>query len=354
MIGRKKGGSSTWVQGKFDSHSMRKQAQEEKMILITGGNGFIGSNVLRMLVDQGRKVVSYDLSAYQQSRILTEIKGKFEVEFGDVTDLSNILRIIKKWGVKGIIHCAGLVTKRSIDSPIETLHVNVIGSANMLEAARIADLGRVIILSSSSVMGAPEDVATPRREEDICLPASGMYALTKLTCEQLVYTYRKIYKVDTLAVRPRSPFGPGVTRGSLPIVSAVEAALEGTPVDYETGGDTGFDFTYIKDLAKGIIQAFDCESPRYHVYNLSFGKNRTVSQAFDVLRRVFPQVPIKIGSGLMKGMLKKGEQIDTTYRQSLRPPQDITRAMQDFNYKPEWDLDRAIPDWVRWIKGGAY
>jgi nucleoside-diphosphate-sugar epimerase len=126
------------------------------------------------------------------------------------------------------------------------------------------------------------------------------------------------------------------------------------PIHYEIGGDTAFDFTYVKDFAAGAIQAYDCKSPNHCVYNLSFGQNRTMFQVFDVLRKLFPDLSIKIGPGLWAGVLTKGKQTDMTYRSSQRPPQDITRARQDFNFEPEWDLDRAIPDWIRWIQEGKY
>jgi UDP-glucuronate 4-epimerase len=277
-----------------------------------------------------------------------------QLEIGSVTDLSNILRVIKKGKVEGIIHCGALVGTPTNQRPIEALQTNIIGSANMLEAARIANLGRVVIFSSSSVMGAPEDLVTPRKEEDTCLPLIGIYPLSKLTCEQVVYTYRQLYKVDTIAIRPRSVFGPGVTRGSLPIVQLIEDVVAKKPIRYETGGDTAFDFTYVKDCARGTIQAYDCKSPKHVVYNVSFGKNRTVFQVRDVLKQLFPNLPIEIGPGLWGGVLKKGAQSDITYRMSLRPPQDITKAREDFNFSPEWDLDRAIPDWIRWIKEKKY
>jgi len=182
----------------------------------------------------------------------------------------------------------------------------------------------------------------------------GIYPLSKLASEQLVSTYRQLYKVDTVAIRPRSVYGPGLTREYHPIVALVEAAAREKPIRYETGGDTAFDLTYVKDFAKGAIRAYDSQPLRHYVYNVSFGKNRTMFQVCDVLRRIFPDLTIEIGPGLWGGVLTKGEQTDLTYRMSQRPPQDITRARQDFNFEPEWDLDRAIPDWVRWIQARKY
>ena len=325
-----------------------------KSILVTGGTGLIGSNISRMLVEQGRDVIVYDVSTPSERHVLTNVMDRLKVEIGNVTDLSNLLRIIKKQGVEGIIHCAAILGTPANQRPIEALQANIIGAANMLEAARIADLRRVVIISSSAVMGAPDDLLTPRKEEEICLPLVGIYPLSKLASEQLVCTYRQLYKVDTVAIRPRSVYGPGLTRQYHPIVALVESAVSGMPIHYETGGDTAFDLTYVKDFAKGTIQAYDSQSLNSYVYNISFGKNRTMFQVCEVLKQLFPELPIKIGPGLWNGILTKGEQTDPTYRMSHRPPQDITRARNEFNFEPEWDLDRAIRDWVRWIQTGKY
>lgn len=330
-------------------------------ILITGGTGHVGSNIARKLVEQGRDVVLYDAAPPAPGSVLTDVLNRVGIEIGNVGDLANILHVIKARNIEGIIHCAAMAGRLVSDErPIEAITVNILGSANMLEAARIANLRRVILLSSSSVMGAPDDLVTPRKEEDVILPLLGLYRISKLTCEQLAYTYKQLFKVDTLAVRPRSVVGPGsrkigtkTFKSPMPLSEVVEAAAVGQPLHYEKGGDTAFDFIYAKDIAKGIIQAYDCESPRYHVYNLSFGQNRTMYQVCDVLKQLFPKLTIEIGPGLWPGSAEKGEQ-SLGEKIIQRPPQDITRARQDFGFNPEWDLDRLIPDWIRWIKEGKY
>ncbi|MFC2021617.1 NAD-dependent epimerase/dehydratase family protein [Chloroflexota bacterium] len=326
-------------------------------ILVTGGTGFLGANVVRLLAEQGRDIVAYDVLPPAPASVFADVIDHVKVEIGNVTDLSHVLHVIKRNKVEGIIHTAAIVTGAANAHPLEALQVNIIGSANMLEAARIMDLKRVIIFSSSSVMGGPEDFITPRKEEEYSLPLSSIYPVSKLTCEQLTYTYRELYKVDAITVRPCGGFGPGEKRAresDAPIFELVKDAVEGKAIRRETGGDTAKDLTYVKDFAKGVVQAYDCKAPRYYLYNISFGKNRTVFQICDVLRQVFPGLPIEVGPGLWSGALKTGKQADLTYRRTQRPPQDITRAREDFGFEPEWDLDRAIPHWVRWLKEGKY
>ena len=332
-------------------------------ILVIGGTGFMGSNTVRLLAEQGRGVVAYDVSCPStfEGTVLTDVRGKFSVEHGSVTDLPRILEMIKKHNIEGIISLAALQVTEVRELPMEALQVVVIGAANILEAARIAGLRRVVITSSGVVQGSPDDLITPTREEVIQLPPSGIHGLSKLALEQLTYVYRSNYGVDAIAVRPENVYGPSpewsFRTHTAPIWEVVADAVAGKPIIRETGGDSAYDFTYVKDFAKGIIQAYDCKSPTYYVYNISYGKNRKVSEVSDILRGLFPDLTIEVGPGLWKSTIIRGDQQENLPRPSLqrpRPPLDITRARKDFGYKPEWDIERAIPDWVRWLKEKKY
>ncbi len=320
-------------------------------VLVTGGTGMIGSNIARLLAEQGRKVVVYDVS--ERPGQFEGVADRVKVELGSVTDLSHVMHVVQDNDVDGIINCAAILGTRSSPRPLEGLEVNIMGCANMLEAARLMHLRRVIIFSSAAAMGGPEDISTPRTEDDAsCLPLAGIYPLSKLTCEQLTYTYRQLYSVDAAAVRPRAVFGPGGERyiGKIPIRVLIREAMQGKPIRYETGGDTALDFIYVKDLAKAVVQAYDSPALKHYLYNLSFGQFRTVFQICEVLRKVFPRLPIEMGPGLWPGYLTRGQQVDQTWRPALKPPHDISRAREDFGFEPEWDLDRAIPDYVQWLK----
>ncbi|MFC1981639.1 NAD-dependent epimerase/dehydratase family protein [Chloroflexota bacterium] len=327
-------------------------------ILVTGGTGLIGSNVVRTLIDKGREVIILDRQPFpsEQNNVLRDVPDKYKLVIGNVADLAYTLDIVKKYHVEGIIHLASMMPQAANEHPIEGLHVNIIGSANMLEAARILDLKRVILTSSSAVYGAVDDIFTPRHEEEIILPATGIYALSKITIEQLTYTYRALYGVDTVVLRPQAVYGPGEQghRSTLPISEMVSDALAGKSIVRESGGDSVTSLTYVKDYAKGVVQAYDCPKLPYHIYNLGYGQNRTMFEVAEVLRNLFPNLTIKFGPGLGSNFLAKGEQKDLTHRVAQRPPHDNTRARQDFGYNPEWPIERAIPDWIRWLKEGKY
>lgn len=321
-------------------------------ILVIGGTGFVGGYLVKFLVDQGRKVVAYDrLPPIEKDNILHKLKDSFVFKSGDVTDLSYLLHVIKEHHVEGVVNCAALVANTANEHPIEALNVNIIGSANVLEAARIMGLGRIVLVSSSAAMGAPEDLETPRKEEETVLPAIGVYPLSKLAIEHLVATYRKLFGVSAVAIRPRAVYGPGVTRHHLlPMDQIVREVVKGGPFKQESGADSSFDVTYVKDLAKGLALAYDKRDPKHCVYNISFGQNIKMSSVAKVLKSHFPNQQIELGPGPWPGVLPKGAQTDSTYRRSQRPPQDIAKAREDLGYSPEWPVERAIPDWVAWLK----
>jgi nucleoside-diphosphate-sugar epimerase len=312
--------------------------------------------VARALIDEGREVVVLDVQPFpsQQNNVLGDVVGKYELVLGNVADLAYVLNIVKRYRVEGIIHLAAIVAGAANEHPVEALQVNIIGSANMLEVARILDIRRVVLTSSSNVYGPVDDIFTPRREEEMILPASGMYAVTKLTTEQLTYTYRELYGVDAVALRPHNIYGPGEAgqQRRRPIYEMVSAALAGKSFRQEYGGDTVFELTYVKDYAKGVIQAYDCPKLPYYVYNLGYGRNKTMFEVADVLSSLFPCLAIELGPGIWPGALVKGEQKDLTHRVTQRAPHDNTRARRDFGYNPEWPIERAIPDWIKWLREG--
>jgi len=267
-----------------------------------------------------------------------------------------MMHVVKDNKVQGIIHCAYMVSQAATEHPIEALHVNIIGSANMLETGRIMGLRRVVIVSSSGVMGVHKDLATPLKEEEVRLPLGGIYASCKIAVEQLVYTYRQIYGLDAIAIRPRNIYGPGDRRHGHPVPTydVVMSAVAGRPIVLPRGGDSYFDLTYVKDIARGVIQGYDCKAPSYYVYNVSSGRNRSMSEVCGVLKRVFPNLRIEVGPGLWEGVIATGAQVDRTYRSSQKPPLDISRARKDFGYEPQFDIERGIPAWIRWLQHRDY
>ena len=324
---------------------------------MTGGTGGIGSGVARLLLTKGYEVVVYDVSPLRaHNKVLEGFGKRLADEVGSVTEMGRLIDVIKAHDVKGIIHLAGMLPPHMNNiRPIEALSVNVIGTATVLEAARILGLGPVIVASAAGVMGRAKDVTTPRAEEDVSLPLVGIYPVSKLVSEQLVYTYRQLYRLNTTAVRPRNGYGPGTSYRVQPLYDVVYDAVAGKDVVLKAGGASIFDYTYVKDLAKGIVQLYELKSrpPRY-VYNLARGQGVTMAQVFEVVHKIFPQLRIQVGPGPWEGVVEGGRELDLTVYPAVMPLQDISRAREDFGFEPLWGIERGVADWVRWLQTGEY
>lgn len=328
-------------------------------VLVTGGTGFIGSNVARILATRhGERVVILDVRGRpaDPGSPLAELGDRVSYVIGSITDMALLMHVIKEHDVDTVVNGAALLGQAAATRPVEALTINVIGAAHVLEAAGLQGLRRVVQVSSSAVMGAPEDLTKPRKEEEIVIPLNGIYPLSKFADEQLVNTYRQLYGVDAVAVRPRTVYGPGAYPGTpTPVKNLVEAACRGEDIVRESGADTRFELSYVKDIARGIIKAIYLpERPPSHVYNLSYGQNVRLGAAVEALREVFPALRIEMGAGLLDGVVAAGGQRDLVYRSLQRPPQDISRARAELGYVPVWPVERAIPDYVRWLKEQAY
>jgi nucleoside-diphosphate-sugar epimerase len=325
-------------------------------ILVTGGTGAIGSNVAHMLMEAGKTVVLYDrVAPSPDNNILSGFGDKLIVEVGNIADGPSVFDVAVKNKVDSIIHLAGMLPPHQNNlRPIEALNVNVIGTAHMLEAARVLGLGPVIVASAAGVMGRPKDVVTPRKEEDVILPLAGIYPLSKLAAEQLVYTYRQLHRMDTTAIRPRNVYGPGANFRIQPLFEMFFAAVEGKDFVRDSGGESTFDYTYVKDMAKGVVQLYNTKSPPYYVYNLSRGQSVKMSEVATVMQKLFPKQKIQVGPGPWEGVVEGGKEFELTVHPAVMPPQDIGRAKSDFGYAPKWDLEKGLTDWVRWYKTGKY
>jgi nucleoside-diphosphate-sugar epimerase len=325
-------------------------------ILITGGIGAIGSNVARQFLEAGDTVVIYDrVEPRPDNKIIGGFGDKLIAEVGNVTDGPSIFDIITRRKVDGILHFVGMLPPHQNNlRPLEALNVNIMGTAHILEAARILGVGPVIVASAAGVMGRPKDLATPRKEEDVILPLAGIYPLSKLAAEQLVYTYRQLHKVNTTAIRPRNVYGPGANFRIQPLFEMFFAALEGKDFVRKAGGDSIFDYTYVKDIAKGIVQLYNTKAPPYYVYNISRGRSTSMAEVAAAMQKVFPKQKFEVGPGSWEGVVEGGKEFELTVHPAVMPPQDVSRAKNDFGYQPEWDIERGLADWLRWHRTGKY
>jgi nucleoside-diphosphate-sugar epimerase len=312
-------------------------------VLITGGAGLIGLYTARRFADQGDKVVCLDLMERPAhgAYILGDAADDIPHLQADVLDFDGLAKIVKDHQFEGIIHAAAMVNENVfLDSPLMGVRVNTIGTANMLELARLHDLRRVVFCSSGTIYGPSAGKPLVEGDED----PKGFYAETKNISERLMGQYRGKFGTDSVAARISSVYGPGKTWNvdHYPMQKLCLHALKGEPFEMAEGGDYVRDFTYGSDAALGIALAYGKETLAHTAYNIAVGKLFSVAEVGDTLNHIVPGADLTVGSGSFEGNMALAG--------SLRGNLDITRARDDLGFKPEYELEKGLSAYIEYLQ----
>ena len=310
-------------------------------ILLTGGTGFVGSWVARALVKKDVKVVVYD--SRPDLSLLQSVKGKFEFVQGDTLDLSTLIHTIKKFKIKRIIHAAALT---SPPNPMTGLRVNVEGSINVFEAARLMGVKRVVFISSKAAYGSiagehAHPVYTPITE-DLPKAPDSIYGATKVAAEFMASHYRKTYGLDIITLRFAFIYGPGKSEryGGLSLHGRIiENAVKGLKTRIAQGRDQKNDVVYIKDVAEALQLACLKPKPKASVFHIGSGQGTTLQDLADEIKKYFPQAAIEIGPGI--------DYLGNNRRHYC--VLDISRARSGLGYTPKFPLEKGVGDYIRSI-----
>lgn len=278
--------------------SVYEQARENlrrtpKTWLVTGGAGFIGSNLAEELLRLGQRVVGFDDLSSGHQRNLDEVRAlvgeskwqHFKFIHGDITNLEQCRRACA--GVDFVLHHAAIGSvPRSIDEPLVAHAVNVTGTLQMLLASREAGVRRFIYASSSAVYG--DDATLPKVESALgqCLSP---YAVSKLADELYAQVFGRCYGLETIGLRYFNIFGPrqdpnGAYAAVIPKWMA--AMMQGEDVVIYGDGATTRDFCHVADVVQANILAATCENPAglNRVFNIARHGKTTLNELFEILR----------------------------------------------------------------------
>ncbi len=244
-------------------------------IFITGGAGFIGSSLIERLIDRNQVTVFDNFSRnalrfkdYRNHRNLQTITG-------DILDLHALKKAMK--GANYIVHAAGIAgIDTVIQNPVKTMHVNMIGSANVLEAASsLPDCKRVVCFSTSEVFGqvAFRSTETSHTILGAVGEARWTYAVSKLAEEHLAYAYFKQHRLPTVTVRPFNVYGPEQV-GEGAIKTMVQKALHDEPITIHGDGTQIRAWCYVDDMVDGILRCLTAEQAIGESFNI--GNERTI------------------------------------------------------------------------------
>ena len=255
-------------------------------LLITGGAGFIGSNLARLALDKGHEVVVLD----DLSTGYRENLDGLEVTFveGSILDADRLAEAVA--GVDSVVHLAALGSvPRSIKNPQATHEANATGTLRVLEVARDAGVGHVSCASSSSVYGM--NPALPKHEREWVRPMSP-YAVSKLATEQYTLAFQQSYGMKTLAFRFFNVYGPRQMPGHVyaaVIPVFVDALLKGEQLPINGDGSNSRDFTFVGTVCKVLLDAAERQVSHAEPVNLAFGTNTNLLELVSKIEKVAGQ-----------------------------------------------------------------
>jgi UDP-glucose 4-epimerase len=310
-------------------------------VLITGGMGVIGAETSRKFVREGHRPVVF--ARHYDGRLVGDIADKIDFETGDILDMPRLLDVIKRHKITHIVHAAAFVGAVSAANPAQSIQVNVMGTVNVLEGARLFDVKRVVYTSAKGIYGPVlGDYGPPHYKpmpEDMPKNPQRIYDSAKLMSEQTALYYANNFGIDVAILRFATTYGPGKTarHGKMGVTSQiVEAPFNGESFHHPYGAEAKDDFIYNKDSALGVYLATVAEKVPSRVYNIGSGDGLTLEDMAAAIRKRIPAADIKIGPG-------------NNFLGMPYPPHgvyDVSRARSELGFKPEYDFDAAVADYV--------
>lgn len=298
--------------------------------LVTGGAGFIGSNLVEKLVELGHKVTILDNLSTGRLSNLDNVKDKIEFQNVDVSKKDNSPdKYFEK--VDWVFHLAGLADiVPSIENPKKYFNSNVVGTLNVLESSKKAKVKKFIYAASASCYGIPEKYPT---NENSKINPQYPYAITKNIGEQLVLHWGKIYNMPNVSLRFFNAYGPkSRTSGAYGAVFGVFLAqkLANKPLTIVGDGNQTRDFIHVFDLIEAIIAAAT-KAKNNQIFNVASGKETSVNQIAEIIGGDKISIPKRPG-------------------EPDRSLADITNISSALNWKPKISIDQGVKMMVQIIK----
>lgn len=308
--------------------------------LITGGAGFIGSNLCDALIARGERVLCvdnfntfYDPALKRRNIAVLQDQPNFVLYELDIRDADALTDVFARERPSHVAHFAGMANPRqSIKQPREYAEVNVVGTLNLLQAGVEHGVKNFVITSTSSVYGIPETI--PYVETDPANRPISPYGATKKASEMLAFTYHELYSVPMTVIRPFTVYGPRGRPDKTPDLF-VEAMLKHQPITLYNGGRDVFrDWTFIDDFISGFLAALDTALP-FEIINLGNAHPIELRHFLDVLQEI-----TGLEASVDEQPVPKGEPL-INYA-------DIGKARRLLGYNPQTSLEAGLTAFWRW------
>ncbi|MCJ7508569.1 MAG: SDR family oxidoreductase [candidate division Zixibacteria bacterium] len=304
--------------------------------LVTGGAGFIGSNIVEELVRRGEKVKVLDNFSSGRRNNIAHLLDEIEVVEGDVRDFWTVIQATK--GVEYILHQAALPSvQRSVNNPLTSNEVNINGTLNLLEAAKEYGIKRFIYASSSSVYG---DTPTLPKIEDMPPKPLSPYAITKLAGEEYCQTFSKLYDLPTVCLRYFNVFGTRqdpTSQYSAVIPKFIRLLLDKkTPIIYGDG-EQSRDFTFVRNVVEANLLACQSDISGGEVINIACGQSFSLNQLVSLLNEI-------VGTNI------KPEYAQAKPGDVMHSLADVSKAKRVLGYEPKISFAEGIRKTVEWFR----
>lgn len=310
-------------------------------ILITGGAGFIGSTLADRLINENKIIVIDNFNDYydpkiKENNIKTNINNpNYKLYRGDICDENLVNKIFNEDKIDCVVHIAARAGVRpSLENPLECIKTNIYGTTNILDKMQKTNVKKLVFASSSSVYG---NCKAEKFSEDLKVtePISP-YAATKSACEQIIYTYSKLYNIQAICLRFFTVYGPK-QRPDLAIRKFTELIEQNKPIPVYGDGTTMRDYTYINDIIDGIVSAINYDKTPYEIINLGGGSPVTLNEMIKTIEDVLGKKAI-----IERLSMQPGD-VDKTVS-------DITKAKNLLNYNPKTTFKEGIKKFIEWRK----
>jgi nucleoside-diphosphate-sugar epimerase len=305
------------------------------VILVTGGAGFIGSHIVDRLLDEGFEVRVLDnLSTGDEMNLAAhQNKKSFQFIEGDIRNCDLVEKTVK--GVDAVIHEAALVSvTRSVENPLLSHEINLLGTVNLLKACKEAHVKRFVLASSCAVYG---DTETLPNHENLEPKPLSPYAAHKLAAEKYAQKFYKVHGLETVSLRYFNVYGPrqkyGPYSGVISIL--INRLLNDEPPTIYGDGMQTRDFVNVKDVVEANMLALSKQEAVGEVFNISTGKAVTINKLTETIQKIMDKTNLEpVHAEARQGDIKH------SYG-------DITKAKRKLGYKPKVQLEQGLNELIK-------
>jgi len=313
-------------------------------ILITGGMGHVGYETVRQALAAGHAVVAQYRNVYRAADA-EALRGRVTWVRCDLALPAEVAALVERHPVDGCIHTAAVPNDEvARTDPVGAVDANVGAVCRLLDAARRLRWRGFLYVSTGSVFQNAPDGTTPIPEDMLPKPTN-TYSTTKLAGELLTSLYRSQFGVPAATVRISWVYGPPLVprtranpRGPIPLF--LKLALAGKPVREPSGGDFAASYTYVADVAAGLLAAYGAKALAHDVYHLGSGRNFNTAAVAAAVRAAVPGAVIEVGPGTAPW----------TDHTRMRGPLAGSRLFDDTGFRPAHDLAAGVAAFADWMR----